>query len=200
VGHWHRLGVAVGITALMGCGNPSDHPLSGHNTGSADAVVSSPASDTASLGTAANESARQAPTQTSPVGLTAQQAPKPGTLIRDSSRAISPAHDAGAQSAASPANTPPLDEQTAAERAQRETRQQWFAEVREHPDVTVRLQALELWAQQPGDALDPVTYALVDGDESVRARAQELWEQQLTRESAAPVPVQEEGHAAQTKQ
>jgi hypothetical protein len=66
--------------------------------------------------------------------------------------------------------------------------------------VTARLQALEFWAQQPGDALDPVTLALVDEDESVRTRAQELWEQQLTREAAATRPVPEEGHAAQTKQ
>jgi hypothetical protein len=75
----------------------------------------------------------------------------------------------------------------------------WFAEVREHPDVTVRLQALEVWVQQPGDALDPVTYALVDGDESVRARAQELWEQQLTRETATTRPVQGEGPGGQAE-
>jgi hypothetical protein len=113
--------------------------------------------------------------------------------------AASPAHDARAQTAASPADTPPPDEQTTAERAQREARQLWFAEVREHPDVTVRLQALEVWAQQPGDALDPVTYALVDGDEHVRARAQELWEQQLTREAATTQPVQEEGPGGQAE-
>ena len=33
----------------------------------------------------------------------------------------------------------------------------------------------------PGESLDPVTYALVDPDESVRARAQELLEQRLNR-------------------
>jgi hypothetical protein len=58
-----------------------------------------------------------------------------------------------------------------------------LAELGAHPDATVRLQALELWAQQPGDALDPELYALLDDeDESVRARAEALWEQQLTEE------------------
>ena len=60
----------------------------------------------------------------------------------------------------------------------------WFAELRESPDVTVRLQALEAWAQQPGTGIDPLTYALVDEDEAVRARAEELYEQQLAREEA----------------
>lgn len=57
--------------------------------------------------------------------------------------------------------------------------------MRESPDVTVRLQALETWAQRPDDQLDPVTYGLVDPDESVRQRAQELYEQQLRREVMA---------------
>ena len=49
------------------------------------------------------------------------------------------------------------------------------------PDPNVRIHALETWAQHPGVSLDPVTYALVDPDESVRARAQELFEQELTQ-------------------
>jgi hypothetical protein len=43
------------------------------------------------------------------------------------------------------------------------------------------MQALDAWARQPGESLDPVTYALVDPDESVRERAQEVLEQELTR-------------------
>jgi hypothetical protein len=198
---WHRLGVAVGITALVGCGNPTpDHPVSGHTTGSTDAGVSPSAGDAARAGSAANKSARQAPTQTAPLGPTAQQALTPGALITSDPEATSPAHDARVQTAASPADTPPPNEQTTADQALRAARQRWFAEVRESPDVTVRLQALEVWAQQPGDTLDPVSYALVDGDEHVRARAQELWEQQLTRETATTQPVQQEGHAGQTQQ
>ena len=49
------------------------------------------------------------------------------------------------------------------------------------PDPAERLQALETWAKHPGASLDPVTYAMVDPDESVRARAQELWEQNMAR-------------------
>ena len=48
-------------------------------------------------------------------------------------------------------------------------------------DPRVRIRALETWAQQPGEDLNPVTYALVDPDESVRARAQELLEGVLAR-------------------
>ena len=68
-----------------------------------------------------------------------------------------------------------------AEQAQRAARERWYAEMRESPDVTARLQALEVWAKQPNESLDPVTLALVDEEESVRERAQELWEQQLTQ-------------------
>ncbi len=57
----------------------------------------------------------------------------------------------------------------------------WFAAARDDPDPNVRLHALETWAQNPGENLDPLTYALVDPDETVRARAQELLEQELAR-------------------
>jgi hypothetical protein len=53
--------------------------------------------------------------------------------------------------------------------------------IQDEPDPTARLQALDAWARHPGDSLDPVTYALVDPDESVRNRAQELLEQELGR-------------------
>ena len=57
----------------------------------------------------------------------------------------------------------------------------WLAQLLRDPDPNVRIQALDAWARQPGESLDPVTYALVDPDESVRARAQELLEQELVR-------------------
>jgi hypothetical protein len=50
-----------------------------------------------------------------------------------------------------------------------------------HSEPVIRLYALEAWALDPGERLDPVTYALVDPDESVRARAQELLEEALAR-------------------
>ena len=181
--HWHRLGVAVGIAALVGCGNQTpDAPVSGTSTGSAGAVASSPEGDAASAGPVAHEPARQAPTQTAPLGPPVQQASTLEGRITDVSRATSPMSDARVQTAATPAATQQSDERVDTDQAQRETRQLWFEEVRENPDVTVRLQALELWAEQPGDGIDPLTYALVDEDEQVRARAEELWEQQLTKE------------------
>ena len=165
--HWYRLGVAIGLTALVGCGNPTpEGPVSGSSIGSANAVVSSPAGD--------------APR----ASLAAPQAPTPETRRTDSSRATSPAPDARVPPAASPANLPPSDVQTIADQAQREARELWFAELRESPDATVRLQALALWAQQPGDGIDPLTYALVDEDEAVRARAEALYAQQRAREEA----------------
>ena len=57
----------------------------------------------------------------------------------------------------------------------------WFMDARDAPDSVVRLSVLELWAQSPRESLDPVTYALVDPDESVRARAQDLLEETLAR-------------------
>ena len=57
----------------------------------------------------------------------------------------------------------------------------WLAAAREDPDPNVRLHALNAWAQHPGESLDPATYALVDPDETVRARAQELVEETLAR-------------------
>jgi hypothetical protein len=47
------------------------------------------------------------------------------------------------------------------------------------PNPAVTLQTLEAWALGPRDTLDPVTYALVDSDDAVRARAQELWDEVL---------------------
>jgi hypothetical protein len=57
----------------------------------------------------------------------------------------------------------------------------WLTAAPDDPDPSVRTQALETWAQQPGATLDPFTYALVDWNESVRARAQELLEEELAR-------------------
>jgi hypothetical protein len=57
----------------------------------------------------------------------------------------------------------------------------WLAELLNNPDPQVRLEGLEAWAHHPEETLDAVTYALVDPDESVRARAQALFEEALAR-------------------
>jgi hypothetical protein len=113
-----------------------------------------------------------------------------GALAAGCDRAI-PELPAGAAPAAPPAVAHASDRSariTAAptfrfgERAQTQTPDPvWLAAAREDPDPNVRLHALNAWAQHPGESLDPATYALVDPDETVRARAQELVEEQLAR-------------------
>jgi hypothetical protein len=60
------------------------------------------------------------------------------------------------------------------------------------PDPGVRLKALEEWAQHPGGySIDPLAQALVDPDESVRVRAQQLFDHALTtqgRDANSPPP------------
>jgi hypothetical protein len=60
----------------------------------------------------------------------------------------------------------------------------WMAKELDSPDVSVRLRALETWAQSaPVGAVDPLFLALEDKDERVQARANELIEQDWARES-----------------
>jgi HEAT repeat protein len=60
----------------------------------------------------------------------------------------------------------------------------WMAKALDSPDVSVRLRALETWAQSaPLGAVDPLILALEDKDERVQARATELIEQDMARES-----------------
>jgi hypothetical protein len=58
----------------------------------------------------------------------------------------------------------------------------WLDAAREDRHPGGRLHALQTWAQGPRDTLDPVTYALVDPDETVRARARELLDETLGRQ------------------
>ena len=170
----HGLNALLALVLLVGlaaCGSPSpEGPVSGPPSGSADVVVAIPAG----AGPVANDPRRQGSTSTTLPGASNRDAAKPGAPITNEPHAAQPV----------PA-PPPSDAKTIAEQAQREAREMWFAERRESPDVTVRLQALEAWAQQPGTGIDPLTYALVDEDEAVRARAEALYEQQLAREEAA---------------
>ena len=189
------------IVVLSACGSLSpEAPVASQAAGSTGAVVSLPAVDAARASLAAQEPTRQAPTQRSQLGPLAQHALPAGALITDASGATSPAADARVPPAASPADTYEPDARAEAELAQREARQQWLAELREHPEATVRLQALDLWAQQPGDDIEPVLEALGDEDEQVQARAEELWEQQLTREEAEPPSELEEGPGGPAEQ
>ena len=68
---------------------------------------------------------------------------------------------------------------TLPEQSQAEYMPAWLDELLHSPDPNVRVQGLDAWAQHPGASLDRVAYALVDSDEAVRTRAQELFEQEL---------------------
>jgi hypothetical protein len=171
----HGLSALLALALLGGfaaCGSSSpEGPAAGPATGSANISHAS---------LAVSASAGQASTQSARLQTTTPQA-----LLTD---ARSPAPDSRVQPAAASTDPSPSDAQTTADQAQREARELWFTELRESPDATVRLQALETWAQQPGEGIDPLTFALVDEDEDVRARAEALWEQQLTREEAETAP------------
>jgi hypothetical protein len=143
----------LGLVLLVGlaaCGSPSpDGPVSSSPTGSADAVVSFPAG----AGSGANDPRRPGAPSTTRPGASNRDPAQPGAPVTNDPRAAPPAPEARVPPAAASATPPPSDAQTPAEQAQREARERWFAELRESPDATVRLQALALWAQQPGDTI-----------------------------------------------
>ena len=61
---------------------------------------------------------------------------------------------------------------------------EWMAQKLNSPKVRVRLQALETWAQSaPPGEVDPLILAFEDKDERVRARAQQLIEQERARQA-----------------
>lgn len=57
----------------------------------------------------------------------------------------------------------------------------WLDALLHDPDPNVRIQGLDASERERTASLDPVTYALIDPDEAVRARAQELLEHELAR-------------------
>ena len=141
--------------------------------------------------TAVPETDRPVSTQTSGRGPgTRPSSTTSGPRRIESCRGPNPVPDACAPSTAASSDRKPLGQGAATDRGQDEARVQWYAEARQSPDVTVRLQALEQWAQQPDDELDSVIDALEDEDAQVRARAQALWEQ---REAEAGVSSSSDG-------
>lgn len=62
----------------------------------------------------------------------------------------------------------------------------WIAQALDAPEVSVRLQALDMWAQQGAQApLDPLVAALDDEDEDVRTKAMAIIEQNWEIEQEA---------------
>ena len=62
----------------------------------------------------------------------------------------------------------------------------WIAQALDAPEVSVRLQALDMWAQQGAQApLDPLVVALDDENDDVRTKAMEIIEQHWAIEQEA---------------
>jgi len=67
----------------------------------------------------------------------------------------------------------------------------WIAQALDDPEVSVRLQALDTWAQQGAQApLDPLVVALDDEDDDVRTKAMEIIEQQWAIQQEAEPEVE----------
>jgi HEAT repeat protein len=63
---------------------------------------------------------------------------------------------------------------------------EWMAQRLNSPNARVRLKALETWAQStPPGAVDPLILVFEDKDPRVRARAQQLIEQDWARKAEA---------------
>lgn len=162
-------GVAVGCLILMGCGSPAPEvPTAGRLPTAADAsrtdrVVRSPVD--------------QVPTQIAKLSSTTASSgnPTPDGHISPTVATSDPAYS---------------DRQTNVDQARYAARQQWLAELWAHPDAAVRLQALALVAEDPGDGLETVLEALEDDDEQVRTQAEEIWEHRLAQEEGAGDPVE----------
>ncbi len=57
----------------------------------------------------------------------------------------------------------------------------WPPAAMQDPDPRMRRFALEQWAREPTESLDLVTAAMVDPDESIRERAEQVLEQVLAQ-------------------
>ncbi|MCA1957604.1 MAG: hypothetical protein LDL14_03630 [Nitrospira sp.] len=180
-----RLGSGVLLLGLSGCGSASSDPVT---TGASVPAVTdqshsvSRAADAAPVGNAV----RVEPAGSSPASSTQAGSGLPDLTGGESAQSV--AGEASLPFGTATESDRPGDRFSSAppssadQQAQRAVREQWYAAMREAPEAGTRLSALEVWARQPGDVLDPVTYGLVDEDDAVRARAQELYERHLQRE------------------
>lgn len=79
-----------------------------------------------------------------------------------------------------------VNQQALAEQAQYEARHNWLSEIRENQNASVRLMALELWAQHPDLDIDPRTFVMDEDNEQIQARALELWEKYAIQQQEEP--------------
>ncbi len=165
-----RLGHVLALFILTGCGGPASDPPPGTS-----AIGSAPVSGV-------REDSKQTTTSRQDDGHKVALSQAQTLLFTDLPMPGSSAHHTAAATHSPtdrPTPAPGLDPEV----FQQEAWSKWYEAARDSPEVSVRLQALETWAQQPGGSLDPITYGLVDQDESVRERAQELYTHQLQLEA-----------------
>lgn len=147
-----RLVVAIGILCAVGAIAMSAARLPGPVDGG-----SAPARSSVIAGALPGAPAREAAPDERPAGtldVTAFPPPTPG--------------DANAP-AGGPAR---IVEQGASE---------WPVAILQNPDARVRRQALEEWARNPQRSLDGVSAMMVDADETIRERAQQIFEGAIAR-------------------
>ena len=90
----------------------------------------------------------------------------------------------GASPAANPPPVAPLE--TPAPMPEHLVMPIWIAQALDAPEASVRIQALDLWAQQGAQApLDPLVVALDDEDDDVRTKAMTIIEQHWAIEQEA---------------
>lgn len=166
----NRLGRVLALLILSGCGSPaSDPPLGTSAIGSMSVSGAREDSDQA-ITSRQGDGHKVAPSQALAKTPLFTDLPVSVASDQDTAAATHPPSDRP---------TPGLDPEV----LQQEVLGTWSEGARDSPDVSVRLQALEAWAQRSGGSLNPITYGLVDQDESVRERALELYTHQLELEA-----------------
>ena len=122
-----------------------------------------------------------APNAQSHASLSVPSASQPATAPRNApfTSAASPAPLASNYSSAAAQEEPaPLPEHLALPI--------WIAQALDAPEASVRIQALDMWAQQGAQApMDPLVVALDDEDDDVRTKAMEIIEQHWAIEQEA---------------
>lgn len=180
-----RLVVAVGITSLLGCGSPPPDHSASTTTTAADAVGPTATSAGANASFVGHKPVSPSPTHTTLLGPTDPTVPSQEALPKKDPR-ITTTDTTHAQ-ASTPSQAPSeVNQQALTEQAQYEARHTWLSEIRENPNASVRLMALEVWAQHPDLDIDPRTFVMDEDNEQIQARALELWEKYAIQQPEEP--------------
>ena len=182
-----ELVLVVGITALMGCGNPPpDHSVSGPTTVSAGAVGPISTSALSNTSLAGQKPASHSPTPMPPFLRPTDQSVPVQEIPPKKDPRMTMTDNTDVQPNTSSLVPSEVNQQALAEQAQYEARHNWLSEIRENQNASVRLMALELWAQHPDLDIDPRTFVMDEDNEQIQARALELWEKYAIQQQEEP--------------